>query len=330
MPSSRSPSENRSSNNNYRFNNRRQHLYNQRLRTTLHIAGRNRFPVLNSNESNSDINEWNNSNNINGQRWRGTSTSSDSAPLPYSNNRDNSYISYSRDLVRTFTDRQSSSRSSLSISNSYATDNNNNRRGERRRRYGDQLRRRAFRERRNLHLTMPSNISFIHWRPYWGHTHPPDLLLQSNTNPNRLSRVSQSTRVLNTRDIRNSSPSYRDVQTQWHAPVLPGNLHAPIYLLYYAALYIDRFYLPELENEILPRGLTSQEIDMLPSYVCNQDARIGYCTSCAVCLCDFELQQILRVLLCTHTFHAECVDKWLEMRGTCPICRAVCSPNQEQ
>ena len=36
-------------------------------------------------------------------------------------------------------------------------------------------------------------------------------------------------------------------------------------------------------------------------------------TSCVVCMCDFELRQVLRVLPCSHEFHAKCVDKWLRV-----------------
>ena len=38
-------------------------------------------------------------------------------------------------------------------------------------------------------------------------------------------------------------------------------------------------------------------------------------TSCVVCMSDFEEQQLLRVLPCSHHFHAKCVDKWLKVAG---------------
>ena len=37
-------------------------------------------------------------------------------------------------------------------------------------------------------------------------------------------------------------------------------------------------------------------------------------TVCVVCMCDFETRQVVRVLPCSHEFHAKCVDKWLKVR----------------
>jgi len=44
--------------------------------------------------------------------------------------------------------------------------------------------------------------------------------------------------------------------------------------------------------------------------------------ACAVCLCDFETGEQLRELKCTHKFHSSCVDQWLKINKTCPICKA--------
>ncbi|XP_048543736.1 E3 ubiquitin-protein ligase ATL6-like [Triticum urartu] len=44
---------------------------------------------------------------------------------------------------------------------------------------------------------------------------------------------------------------------------------------------------------------------------------------CPVCLAAFEEGDNLRLLPhCSHVFHPECVDPWLQARATCPLCRA--------
>ncbi|KAJ9170855.1 hypothetical protein P3X46_018920 [Hevea brasiliensis] len=48
---------------------------------------------------------------------------------------------------------------------------------------------------------------------------------------------------------------------------------------------------------------------------------------CAVCLSVLKDQEIARLLPnCNHTFHADCIDKWLSSHPTCPICRTEAEP----
>uniref|UniRef100_A0ABM5F1A4 RING finger protein 215 n=1 Tax=Pogona vitticeps TaxID=103695 RepID=A0ABM5F1A4_9SAUR len=43
--------------------------------------------------------------------------------------------------------------------------------------------------------------------------------------------------------------------------------------------------------------------------------------SCAICLDHFHKNQCLRVLPCLHEFHRDCVDPWLFLQQTCPLCK---------
>ncbi|XP_067861981.1 RING finger protein 215 isoform X2 [Heptranchias perlo] len=43
--------------------------------------------------------------------------------------------------------------------------------------------------------------------------------------------------------------------------------------------------------------------------------------NCAVCLEEFHKNQYLRVLPCLHEFHRDCVDPWLLLQQTCPLCK---------
>ena len=43
---------------------------------------------------------------------------------------------------------------------------------------------------------------------------------------------------------------------------------------------------------------------------------------CSICLGDYKDTEMLRMLPdCAHIFHLKCVDPWLQMHPSCPICR---------
>lgn len=70
-------------------------------------------------------------------------------------------------------------------------------------------------------------------------------------------------------------------------------------------------------------GVDQSFIDTLPVF--NYKAIIGLKNpfDCAVCLCEFETEDKLRLLpQCSHAFHMECIDTWLLSHSTCPLCRA--------
>lgn len=70
-------------------------------------------------------------------------------------------------------------------------------------------------------------------------------------------------------------------------------------------------------------GVDQSFIDTLPVF--NYNAIIGVKDpfDCAVCLCEFEADDKLRLLpKCSHAFHMDCIDTWLLSHSTCPICRA--------
>ncbi|KAL5205097.1 hypothetical protein ABZP36_009968 [Zizania latifolia] len=42
---------------------------------------------------------------------------------------------------------------------------------------------------------------------------------------------------------------------------------------------------------------------------------------CAVCLEDFEADDKLKMMPCSHSFHDRCISDWLRVSRTCPLCR---------
>lgn len=43
-------------------------------------------------------------------------------------------------------------------------------------------------------------------------------------------------------------------------------------------------------------------------------------SSCRICMEDYEEDVEIKSLKCFHMFHADCVDKWLGQKSTCPLC----------
>jgi len=71
--------------------------------------------------------------------------------------------------------------------------------------------------------------------------------------------------------------------------------------------------------ESVPRGL--QSLDHLPTMVYEGQELPSSQITCAVCMADFEISEDLRSLHCSHHFHKECIDKWLGVATTCPVCK---------
>jgi hypothetical protein len=66
------------------------------------------------------------------------------------------------------------------------------------------------------------------------------------------------------------------------------------------------------------RGATAGAIDALPSFPCRGGKYEN--EECRICMTRFERDVLLRPLPCLHTYHTECIDRWLAQAGTCPIC----------
>lgn len=75
-------------------------------------------------------------------------------------------------------------------------------------------------------------------------------------------------------------------------------------------------------------GVEQAFIDTLPLFLYKAVQGLKEASDCAVCLCEFEGEDTLRLLpKCSHAFHADCIDTWLLSHSTCPLCRASLLPD---
>ncbi|CAK8579344.1 unnamed protein product [Lathyrus sativus] len=71
-------------------------------------------------------------------------------------------------------------------------------------------------------------------------------------------------------------------------------------------------------------GLDGATIEKYPKILIGESGRLlkPNDNTCSICLSEYEPKETLRSIPeCNHYFHAACIDEWLKMNGTCPICR---------
>ncbi|TKY60721.1 putative RING-H2 finger protein ATL21A [Spatholobus suberectus] len=71
-------------------------------------------------------------------------------------------------------------------------------------------------------------------------------------------------------------------------------------------------------------GLDGATIEKYPKTLIGESGRLLKPTdnTCAICLCEYEPKETLRSIPeCNHYFHTDCIDEWLKLNGTCPLCR---------
>ncbi|KAI3891357.1 hypothetical protein MKX03_031453 [Papaver bracteatum] len=76
-------------------------------------------------------------------------------------------------------------------------------------------------------------------------------------------------------------------------------------------------------------GLDGTTIESYPRTTLGESRRIPTPNdgTCSICLSEYRPKDIVRTIPdCNHCFHAECIDEWLRMNASCPLCRTSPSP----
>jgi len=69
-----------------------------------------------------------------------------------------------------------------------------------------------------------------------------------------------------------------------------------------------------------PPPMAKENIADIPTVEISSEMREKN-TSCSVCWEDFSDGETVKQLECEHCFHSGCIVPWLELHGTCPVCR---------
>lgn len=65
---------------------------------------------------------------------------------------------------------------------------------------------------------------------------------------------------------------------------------------------------------------TKASIEAMPSVEISEEED----SECVICLEDWEIvddKRVAKEMPCKHKFHEKCIKKWLELHGSCPVCR---------
>ncbi|KAK9074272.1 hypothetical protein SSX86_006869 [Deinandra increscens subsp. villosa] len=77
------------------------------------------------------------------------------------------------------------------------------------------------------------------------------------------------------------------------------------------------------ENDSCVAGLDQSVINSYPKFPFSKGITKGGDSMCAICLCEYRESEMMRMLPdCKHFFHLNCVDAWLKLNATCPVCRS--------
>lgn len=80
---------------------------------------------------------------------------------------------------------------------------------------------------------------------------------------------------------------------------------------------------PNPVTRLTQSGLRRKTLQTMPILIYSASLALNAANPiCAICLCDFEPGERVRVLpKCNHGFHVRCIDRWLIARSSCPTCR---------
>ncbi|XP_071717177.1 RING-H2 finger protein ATL67-like [Rutidosis leptorrhynchoides] len=88
-----------------------------------------------------------------------------------------------------------------------------------------------------------------------------------------------------------------------------------------STIFVDETNNNDGDEQNVVVGLDQTVINSYPKFVYTKEMISD--SVCAICLCEYKESEMMRMLPdCKHCFHLICVDAWLKLNATCPVCRS--------
>ena len=68
-----------------------------------------------------------------------------------------------------------------------------------------------------------------------------------------------------------------------------------------------------------PLPASRVSIEAMPRVAVTKEEAVA--KECAICLGGYEVSGEAREMPCKHRFHSGCIERWLGLHGSCPVCR---------
>ncbi|KAI3862490.1 hypothetical protein MKX03_011578 [Papaver bracteatum] len=133
----------------------------------------------------------------------------------------------------------------------------------------------------------------------------------------------------------NENPSVSNIANQFDTKKFLISIGIAFTILFGSVMYcISRANIPTQDvssrvvqttplSIINTTGLSGSAIVSFPVVVIGESGRLPNpkIDTCAICLSEYKPKEILKSFpSCNHCFHADCIDVWLHLKSSCPVC----------